>query len=305
MIYTVTLNPALDYVVLLDRFTLGALNRTREALLLPGGKGINVSMVLRELGVDSVALGLIAGFTGKALEGALEEKGIRTQFITLPQGFTRINVKIRAREESELNGSGPQVEEWALAALEAQMRTLREGDVVVLSGSVPSGVPHSVYGRLLSGLAGRGVDAVVDTSGPALKAALCYRPFLVKPNRQELEEFLDRPLPDEGALVQGMEQLQQLGARNVLLSLAGEGSLLLNERGECRRRRAPAGTVRNSVGSGDAMVAGFLAGWQRSHSYDEAHRWGTAAGSATAFSTGTACKREIDALLTELTEDRA
>lgn len=300
MIYTVTLNPALDYVVSTDHFALGGLNRANRETILPGGKGINVSMVLRALGVESVALGFVAGFTGKALESALEERGIETDFLALAQGCTRINVKIKAEEESELNGKGPQVGEEGLKRLEGQLKSLKDGDILVLSGSVPAGVPAEIYGRLLSGLEGKGVETVVDTSGEALRAALPYRPFLVKPNRQELEQFLGRTLPDEAGLRRGAGELRRMGARNVLISLAGEGSLLADETGAFHRRSAPTGTVRNSVGAGDAMVAGFLAGWLWEKDYDKAHMWGVAAGSATAFSTGTAAGAEIYKLINKI-----
>ena len=300
MIYTVTCNPALDYVVALDRLRVGALNRASASEVQPGGKGINVTTVLHRLGVESTALGFVGGFTGRALEEALVGQGIRTDFIVLTHGLTRINIKIKAEKESEINDSGPVVDEGAWSALEARLLGLKRGDVLVLSGSAPSGVPSDCYGRLLALLAGRGVEAVVDASGPLLLEALRYRPFLVKPNRQELEELMGETLSDEAALVRGAYWLREKGARSVLVSLAGEGSLLLDEAGGLHRRGAPRGTVRNSVGAGDAMVAGFLAGWQRTGDYDQAHRWGVAAGSAAAFSTGLPSAKDVAALLAEL-----
>ncbi len=297
MVYTVTFNPALDYVVRMDRFRAGEVNRTRSDEIQFGGKGINVSTVLRNLGVDNVALGFLAGFTGQALEQGLQRAGIHTDFIWLEKGLTRINVKIKAEQETEINGVGPAIPAVALDALFAKLDLLREGDVLVLAGSIPATLPDDVYQRILARLKGRGVLAVVDATRDLLCAVLPYRPFLIKPNSIELGEIFGKELSGDGEIQDCARRLQERGARNVLVSMAGSGSLLLDETGVCRRLGVPGGTVRNSVGAGDSMVAGFLAGWLKERNYAAAHRLGAAAGSATAFSDGLATEEEALALL--------
>lgn len=297
MVYTLTFNPALDYVVHMDALRPGALNRARREQLRPGGKGINVSTVLRELGVDSTALGFLAGSTGEALERALRERGIRTDFIRLPEGLTRINVKVQAEEDTEINGSGPAIPPSALEALSRKLERLGEGDVLVLSGSVPPSLPQDTYGALLRGPAERGVLCAVDAAGDLLSAALPCRPFLIKPNHHELGEIFGGALTTDREIVRCAAQLRERGARNVLVSMAGDGSLLLDEGGGCRRLGVPPGQVRDPVGAGDSMVAGFLAGWLETGDYAAAHRLAAAAGSATAFSDGLATREEILALL--------
>ncbi len=300
MIYTVTFNPALDYVVWLDALRPGQLNRASREALHYGGKGINVSTVLQHLGVDNVALGFLAGFTGRALEEGLREAGLRTDFIWLPQGLTRINVKVKGTDETELNGQGPAIGRRELEILRDKLDRLAPGDFLVLSGSVPAALSQDAYEQILARLEDRGIQFVVDAAGALLRGALPYHPFLIKPNLLELEELLgERPAGDD-ALRRGAAKLRDMGARNVLVSLGGEGSLLLDEAGGCRRLAAPQGTVCNSVGAGDAMVAGFLAGWLETGDYGYAHRLGTAAGSATAFTDGLATGEEILALLRQL-----
>ena len=300
MIYTVTFNPALDYVVWLDALRPGQLNRASREALHYGGKGINVSTVLQHLGVDNVALGFLAGFTGRALEEGLREAGLRTDFIWLPQGLTRINVKVKGTDETELNGQGPAIGRRELEILRDKLDRLAPGDFLVLSGSVPAALSQDAYEQILARLEDRGIQFVVDAAGALLRGALPYHPFLIKPNLLELEELLgERPAGDD-ALRRGAAKLRDMGARNVLVSLGGEGSLLLDEAGGCRRLAAPQGTVCNSVGAGDAMVAGFLAGWLETGDYGYAHRLGTAAGSATAFADGLATGEEILALLRQL-----
>ena len=300
MVYTVTFNPALDYVVRVEDFQPGETNRTYSDEVQFGGKGINVSTVLRNLGVDNVALGFLAGFTGKGLEQGLREIGINTDFIWLERGLTRINVKIKADQETEINGQGPDISAAALDRLFAKLDQLKEGDVLVLAGSIPRSLPDDIYQRILRRLDGRGVLTAVDATRDLLCAVLPYRPFLIKPNDRELGEIFGKTLKTDVEIEDCARQLQAKGARNVLVSMAGAGSLLVDETGETHRLGVPKGTVRNSVGAGDSMVAGFLAGWLKEHDYAAAHRMGAAAGSATAFSDGLAEANAVQALLAAL-----
>ena len=290
MIYTVTFNPAIDYVVRLDApLEVGEVNRAKGEDCVLGGKGINVSGVLAQLGCESVALGFVAGETGAWLERGLAAQGLKTDFVHLENGMTRINVKIKAGQETELNGAGPAIPESALQQLEARLDKLAEGDILILAGSIPASLPQSVYERLLARLQGRGVRAVVDATRDLLVNVLPYHPFLIKPNNHEL-----------GEIVAAARTLQEKGARNVLVSMAGDGALLLDEQGQVHRIGCPKGKVVNSVGAGDSMVAGFVAGYLQSRSYAQALRLGTACGSATAFSLGLATKEKIDELLAQL-----
>ena len=300
MVYTVTLNPALDYEVLVDGFRAGGLNRTRREHMHFGGKGVNVSTVLHSLGVDTVALGFVAGFTGDALEDGLKARGIRTDFVRLKEGLTRVNVKIRSGgggDETEINSQGPSIPSPALEALLEKLDRLSGGDALVLAGSLPAGLPGDVYQKILARVEGRGVLTVVDAARDVLRGALPYRPFLIKPNSAELGELFGEDAPAGEEILSHARSLQAQGARNVLVSMGGDGSLLLDETGACRRLGVPRGTVRHTVGAGDSMVAGFLAGWLESHDYDAAHRMGAAAGAATAFSDGLASGPEIRSLL--------
>ncbi len=300
MVYTVTFNPALDYVVRMEDFQPGETNRTVSDEVQFGGKGINVSTVLRNLGVDNVALGFLAGFTGKGLEQGLQQIGIRTDFIWLEQGLTRINVKIKAGQETEINGQGPDISPAALDRLFAKLDQLQEGDALVLAGSIPKSLPDDIYQRILQRLDGRGILTVVDATRDLLCAVLPYHPFLIKPNDRELGEIFGKVLTGDREIEDCARQLQARGARNVLVSMAGAGSLLVDETGAVHRLGVPEGKVRNSVGAGDSMVAGFLAGWLEEHDYAAAHRMGAAAGSATAFSDGLATLAEVQALLATL-----
>ena len=297
MVYTVTFNPALDYVVRMDGFRAGDINRTQSEEVQFGGKGINVSTVLRSLGVENVALGFLAGFTGQALEHGLQEGGIRTDFIWLPESLTRINVKIKAGEETEINGRGPAIPAAALEELFGKLDRLQGGDVLDLSGSIPASLPDDIYQKILARLEGRGILTVVDATRDLLCAVLPYKPFLIKPNNHELGEIFNRTLTTDEEIVDCARQLQEKGARNVLVSMAGDGSLLLDETGGRHRLGVPKGKVRNSVGAGDSMVAGFLAGWLKTGDYAAAHRMGAAAGSATAFSDGLATEAQVLALM--------
>ena len=301
MIYTVTFNPAIDYVVRLDApLEVGEVNRARGEDCVLGGKGVNVSGVLAELGCKSVALGFVAGETGAWLERGLAKQGIATDFIHLPEGMTRINVKIKAGQETELNGAGPNIPESAMQQLEAKLDALQEGDILILAGSIPASLAQDTYERLLARLQGKGVRAVVDATRDLLVNVLKYRPFLVKPNNHELGEIVGRRLTTDAEIVAAAAVLQSKGARNVLVSMAGDGALLLDEKGCTHRIGCPKGQVVHRVGAGDSMVAGFVAGYLQSGDYNAALRLGTACGSATAFSLGLAKKADIEKLLREL-----
>lgn len=303
VVYTVTLNPALDYEVLVDGFHAGGLNRTSREHMHFGGKGVNVSTVLHSLGVETAALGFVAGFTGDALEEGLRAGGIRTDFIHLEEGLTRVNVKIRSGgggDETEINSQGPVIPAPAQEALLRKLDRLREGDVLVLAGSLPAGLPGDVYQNILARVEGRGVLTVVDAARDVLRGALPYHPFLIKPNSSELGELFGKDALTEEEALSCAGSLQEQGARNVLVSMGPDGSMLLDETGVRRRLGVPRGTVRHTVGAGDSMVAGFLAGWLETGDFAAAHRMGAAAGSATAFSDGLATGAEIRALLAAL-----
>ena len=301
MIYTVTFNPAIDYVAQLGgSLQLGGLNRNCGEAVHFGGKGINVSVVLNTLGVDNVALGFIAGFTGEGLEKGLMTAGVKTDFIRAAQGLTRINVKIKAQQETEINGIGPTITGEDMQKLYKQLDRLGSNDYLVLSGSIPGCLGSDTYEGILEHLAGRGISVVVDAAGELLRNVLKYRPFLIKPNHHELAELFGEQLQSREQVVCLAEKLQQQGARNVLVSMAENGALLLDETGSVHEIGCPEGTVVNSVGAGDSMVAGFLAGYLKTGDYDHALRLGTAAGSATAFSMGLANKQMIMKLLDRL-----
>ncbi len=297
MIYTVTFNPAVDYVIRMDRMTAGRVNRTKEEAVYFGGKGINVSIVLKMLDTPSVALGFVAGFTGEAIENGVRHMGIQTDFVHLREGFSRINVKIRSDEETELNGSGPAIPEEKLAELFEKLNTLQDGDTLILAGSIPASLPQDVYERILDRLSNKALRIVVDATGALLLKVLKYHPFLIKPNNHELSELFGVPLQTSEEIAQYAKKLQEMGARNVLVSMAGDGALLLDEYGVQHKIAACRGEVKNSVGAGDSMVAGFVAECEKTGpngkiDYASALRLGTAAGGATAFSEGL-CTREM------------
>lgn len=302
MVYTVTFNPAIDYVVHTGEMKLGMTNRSEREEMYFGGKGINVSIVLRELGVDSKALGFTAGFTGEAIEKGLADMGIDTDFVRLASGNSRINVKIKSEEETELNGQGPDIDDDAVAALFEKLETLRDGDTLVLAGSIPSSLPSDIYERILAKLAGRDIRTVVDATKDLLLNVLKYKPFLIKPNNHELGEMFGVALSTDADIEKYARKLQEMGARNVLISMAGDGAMLIDETGEKHRCGVCKGTVKNSVGAGDSMVAGFTAGIQQGDKsdYEYALKLGTAAGGATAFSDGLAQKEKIAELLETL-----
>ena len=303
MIYTITFNPALDYVIHMDGLLPGQVNRTTGEEVYWGGKGINVSWILKELGYESKALGFLAGFTGKALEEGLLQKGIQTDFIYLEQGMTRINVKIKAREETDINGQGPFIGTDALEEMFEKLDGLKEGDILVLAGSIPSSLPEDIYEKILDRLSGRGISFVVDATKDLLLNVLKYHPFLIKPNQAELGEMFHTVLHTEEEIIDHGKRLQNMGARNVLVSMAGDGAILLTENGAVHKIGVAKGQVKNSVGAGDSMVAGFLAGYLKTKNYGYALQLGTAAGSATAFSDGLAAKEEIETLFQQIQEE--
>lgn len=302
MIYTVTFNPAIDYVVHMEQFRLDAVNRTSAEEVYYGGKGINVSNVLKELGFDSSALGFVAGFTGKAIEEGLKKQGIQTEFIHLDNGMSRINVKIKAGEETEVNGQGPDIGADALEQLMIRLDRLKSGDVLVLAGSIPASMPEDVYERIMKRLDGQGIRIAVDATRNLLVNVLKYHPFLIKPNNYELGEIFGKQLKTDEDIIFYAKKLQEMGAQNVLISMAGDGAILVTDSEEVHKMGVPKGTVQNSVGAGDSMVAGFLAGYLEKGSYADALKMGTAAGSATAFSAGLATKEKIAELLKQIEE---
>lgn len=300
MIYTVTLNPALDYTIQAEHLSLGKINRTQREHIFAGGKGINVTCVLKELGIDSCALGFIADFTGEQLRSMLEKKGILTKFIHVQEGMTRINVKIKSDEETEINGMGPLIQQADFAALCHQISTLNEEDILVLSGSIPSCMPSDTYEIMMQQLQNKNVHVVVDAEKKLLLKVLAYHPFLIKPNKEELAEIFNTCIANDEDVIEHARKLQKLGARNVLVSMASEGSLLLDEHGHIHRMGTANGILLNSVGAGDSMVAGFLAGWLTTKDYQKALLLGTACGGATAFSHGLASRAFINEILEQL-----
>lgn len=302
MIYTVTFNPSLDYVIQVDKLVPGEINRTTHEAVYPGGKGNNVSVILSNLGHSSKALGFTAGFTGEALENMLKEFGCDTAFIRLPEGSTRINVKINAGEETEINGQGPVIKEEAQQALFEQLDALKKEDILVLAGSIPNTLPSDIYERILEHLQGRGIHFVVDATKELLLKVLKYHPFLIKPNNHELGEMFGVTLKTRDEIVTYAKKLQEMGAENVLVSMAGDGAILLTEDGIIYKAKPPKGKVLNSVGAGDSMVAGFLTGYLNTGEYEKAFRLGVVTGSATAFQYWLATKEDIVALMEDKPE---
>ena len=299
MVYTVTFNPAIDYVVHTAAMRLGEVNRSSSEEMYFGGKGINVSIVLNELGTPSIALGFTAGFTGEAIENGIKAMGIKSDFVRLKTGNSRINVKIKAGEETELNGQGPHIDDEALEALFVKLDKLSDGDTLVLAGSIPSSLPSDIYERIMQRLSDRKIRTVVDATNDLLLNVLKYKPFLIKPNNHELGEMFGVTLSEDEEIERYARKLKDMGAINVLISMAGDGAMLIDENGKCHRCGVCKGKVRNSVGAGDSMVAGFLTGAQNGD-YEYALKLGTAAGGATAFSDGLAVKTKIEELLAQL-----
>lgn len=297
MIYTVTFNPSLDYIVTVDNLQLGAVNRTNREIINPGGKGINVSIVLHNLGYKSTALGFRAGFTGREIARLMEEREIQSEFIEVDAGRSRINVKVRSEEESEINGMGPDIGEADIQKLYEQLEKLVDGDILVLAGSIPATMPETMYRDIMEHLSGRKLQIVVDATKDLLMNVLKYHPFMIKPNNYELGEIYGVKLNTREAVIPYACKLQEEGARNVLVSMAGEGAVLLTEDGEVYQSEAPKGKLKNSVGAGDSMVAGFVAGYMASHDYEQAFYMGVCTGSASAFSDGMATKEAVHELL--------
>lgn len=302
MIYTVTFNPSLDYIVSVKDFRLGFTNRTESELLLPGGKGINVSTVLGNLGIESTALGFVAGFTGEEVVRRLEEMGVKNGLIPLEEGFTRINLKLNSIEGTEINGQGPEIGEEKVRKLLKQLDALGPGDTLFLSGSIPASMPDNIYQRIMKRLEGKEVQIVVDATKELLLKALPYHPFLIKPNNHELGEIFGVELTERRDVVPYGKKLQKMGARNVLVSMAGKGAVLIAQDGRVYEASAPEGTLVNGVGAGDSMVAGFMAGWLRKREYQYAFHMGVAAGSASAFSRHLATGEEIQGVFRQILE---
>ena len=302
MIYTVTFNPSLDYIVSVDDFKIGLTNRTSSELLLPGGKGINVSTVLMNLGIESTALGFIAGFTGEEVVRRLEKMGVKNGFIWIDEGFTRINLKLKSIDGMEINGMGPEISEEKVQLLMDKLDTLGEGDVLFLSGSIPASMPDDAYQKIMERLDGRGVRIAVDATKDLLLNVLPYHPFLIKPNNHELGEIFGVELKTRESVVPYAKKLQEKGAVNVLVSMAGEGAVLVAEDGSVYDTPAPKGKLINGVGAGDSMVAGFMAGYMEKQDYKHAFHMGVASGSASAFSENLATKPEIEAVYRQLQE---
>jgi len=300
MIYTVTFNPALDYVVKVNHFTLGMVNRTVQEDIYYGGKGINVSTVLKNLGYDNTALGFVAGFTGDEIVRGAKTLGFIPDFIRVEHGISRINVKMKSDEESEINGMGPEITPKDVEKLFEKLEKLADGDILILSGSIPKSIDDDIYENIMARLDGRGIRIVVDAEKNLLLNVLQYHPFLIKPNNHELGDMFGVTLNGDGEITEYAKKLQERGARNVLISMAGDGAILVDETGKTHRMGVPKGTVRNSVGAGDSMVAGFVAGYLERQDYEHALRLGSAAGSASAFSEGLASKEDIMKLYQEL-----
>lgn len=297
MIYTVTFNPSLDYIVTVPDFMTGIVNRTSREIIFPGGKGINVSIVLKNLGQENTALGFVAGFTGNEIIRLLEEKGVSTDFIKIQQGNSRINVKLRAQKETEINGQGPRIASEDIRRLYGQLDKLKEGDTLVLAGSIPDTMPDSMYMDIMDHLRDKKLNIVVDATKDLLMNVLVYHPFLIKPNSHELGEIFGTVLTDKDEVIRYAKKMQEKGARNVLVSMAGEGAVLVTEDGQQFRGAAPEGHLINSVGAGDSMVAGFLYGYMLNGNYLEAFHYGICTGSASAFSEELATKTEVEALI--------
>lgn len=297
MIYTVTLNPSIDYVVRLESLVTGITNRTTSEEYYFGGKGINVSCVLAELDLESTAFGFVAGFTGEAIEKGIRNDKIITDFIKLEKGISRINIKIKAGEETEINCQGPHIEENELLRLLNKVDRINDGDTIVIAGNVPNTMPDDVYERILERIKNKKVRIVVDATKKLLLNSLKYKPFLIKPNRQELSEIFETEVSAEADIEKYAKELQKLGAQNVLISLGGDGAMLIDEFGEKHKQGVLKEKVINTVGSGDSMVAGFIAGYEKEHSYPYALKLGSACGNATAFLSGLATKEKINELL--------
>lgn len=307
MIYTITFNPALDYITQVENFKIGEINRTKTETILPGGKGLNVSIVLKNLEIENTALGFIAGFTGEELKNKLEARGIKTDFVKVKKGFTRINMKISSInkdkvEETALNGIGPEISQEDIDELFRKLDRVTKEDTVILSGSVPKNINKDIYKRICERLNKKGITFVVDSTQDLLTSILQYNPFLIKPNKEELEETLNCKISTKEELINAAKELKKLGAQNILVSLGKDGALLLTKEDDILFSKAPKGKIVTTIGSGDSMVAGFLAGYYATKDYEYALKNGVAAGSASAFSIELATKKDVEILLKQLYE---
>lgn len=298
MIYTVTFNPSLDYIVRMDSFATGEINRVNYEQVLAGGKGINVSIVLKNLGQNNTALGFLAGFTGEEIKRQLHEFGVTNDFIQLNQGFSRINVKAKAENETEINGQGPDIDEAKREELFTKLDQLQADDTLVLAGSIPQTLPDDIYQQIMARLNGKGIRIIVDAEKKLLLNVLQYHPFLIKPNNHELGDMFGVTLTTDAEIIEYAKKLQAKGAQNVLISMAGDGAILLTTDGTTYKCPAPKGKLVNSVGAGDSMVAGFITGFNESAGdFKTAFHMGVATGSASAFSDNLATRPEVEALL--------
>lgn len=312
MIYTITFNPALDYTVQVEEFEIGKINRTKSENILAGGKGLNVSIILKRLGIENTALSFIAGFTGKELERKIQQYNIKTEFIETTKGYTRINVKISSlrknsliqRNETALNGNGPEITQENIDELLKKIKKINSNDMVILSGNVPKCINEDIYEIICKELNEKNVKFVVDASQKLLMNCLKYKPFFIKPNKEELEETFNTKIETKEEIIIYAKKLQEKGAKNVLISLGGDGAILLTEKNEVYYSNTPKGQVINTVGAGDSMVAGFVAGYLKKKDYKEALKLGIASGSATAFSAGLAMNEEINELLKQITIEK-
>lgn len=300
MIYTVTFNPSLDYIVSADNFTLGKVNRTNKEIMFPGGKGINVSIVLGNLGLESTILGFCAGFTGNEIKRLVRNMGLNEELIDIDDGMSRINVKLKSNEETELNGMGPVIGSAQIDELGRKLDTLKAGDILVLAGSIPSSMPEDIYSKIMEKLQGRGIMIAVDATKDLLMNVMPYHPFVVKPNNYELGEIFGVELENKQQVAEYAKKLQEKGARNVIVSMAGDGAVMVTEDGQVFESEAPKGKVVNSVGAGDSMVAGFLYGYMKTGDYKQAFKYGISSGSASAFSENLATKEEVEKILETL-----
>lgn len=304
MIYTMTFNPSIDYMVSVDHFKVGEVNRATKEYILPGGKGINVSVVLKNLGIESTAFGFIAGFTGYEIQKRVEEDfQIHTDFISVNNGFSRINFKLKSDEESEINGNGPNIEDEHIKELFNKFEILQKGDILILSGSIPNCLSNNIYQMIMDYLKDKEVHVVVDATGELLMNVLKNKPFLIKPNNHELAEMFHVKLSNKKDIVKYAKKLQEMGAKNVLISMAGDGAMFVCENHKVYFCEAPKGVVKNSVGAGDSMVAGFVAGYVESQDYIHAFKMGVATGSASAFSENLATKEEVMNLYYNIKEE--
>lgn len=300
MIYTMTFNPSLDYIVKVKEFNLGEVNRTYAEEIYAGGKGINVSTVLGNLGIENKAFGFIAGFIGDEIEKRVIKSGCMADFIKLKSGNSRINVKLKSKEESEINAQGPIIDKEAIDSLYKKLDQLKDGDILVLAGSIPNTLPEDMYEKIINYLSGKDIKFIVDATRNLLVNVLKYHPFLIKPNNHELEEIFNVKLNCKEDIIKYAKKLQDMGALNVLISLAGDGAILLTEDGQILKNKAPKGEVKNSVGAGDSMVAGFTAGYIKEKDYKYALKLGIATGSASAFSEDLATKEKIEEIFNNL-----